>query len=151
MVTYFFSQTVAWSLEDAGSLFCPQHLILRLSYIQLDQKHCLFLLPSTNKFIFRISDLCLLNYCCEHFSLNILVWFWQNTVSPPPPHPVALAVRVVFAEHAVCACRTSWPTWSLWSSIIRLFFKHCFNRHSLYKWIRLLTFASNCLLHVIMA
>jgi len=145
MVTYFFSQTVTWSLEDACSLFCLEHLIFKLSC----KKHCLFLLPGANKFVFRplFTQLLLSTFLSQHFSSV----FGSTQLSPHPPHPIAFEVRVVLAEHAVCACCTSWPMQSLWSSITRLFFKHCFNRHSLYEWIRLLTFASNCLLHVIMA
>ncbi|XP_021255146.1 vesicle transport through interaction with t-SNAREs homolog 1A isoform X3 [Numida meleagris] len=36
----------------------------------------------------------------------------------PPVQPIAEEGRVVLAEHAGCARGTSWPTQSLWSSII---------------------------------
>lgn len=106
MVTFFSSQTVTWSSEDACTLFCPGHLIFKLSCVQLHQMHCLFDCPALTT---PSSDLCLPDYCCQHFCLNIWVCFLAEH-SFPPAHPIALEVRVVLAEHAACACCTSWPT-----------------------------------------
>lgn len=145
-VVFFFSPTVSWSSEGPCRQFCPEHFTSKQSYVQLDQKHCLVLLPSANKFVCRalLTQLLFSAFSSNSFALVLAEH------SFPPVQPIAEEGRVVLAEHAGCACGTSWPTQSLWSSIIWLFFKHCFNRHSLYKWIRLLTFARNCLLHVIM-
>lgn len=104
---HFFSpQTVTWSSEDACTLFCPGHLIFKLRCVQLHQTHCLFYCPALTA---PSSDLSLPNYCCQHFCLNIWVCFLAEH-SFPPAHPIALEVRVVLAEHAACACCTSWPT-----------------------------------------
>lgn len=79
-----FSQIVTWSLEDACRLFCSEHFIFKLSCLQLDQKHCLFLLPSANKFVFRplFTRLLLSPFLSKHFGLV----FGRRQFSPPPPH-----------------------------------------------------------------
>lgn len=97
-----FAQTVTWSLEDACSRFCPEHLIFKLSCIQLDQKHCLFLLPSANKFIFRplFTQLLLSTFLSKHFG-SILA---ERSFPTPLTPPIALEVHVALAERVyVCA------------------------------------------------
>lgn len=91
----FFSWTLTWSLEDACSLFCPEHFIFKLSSIHLDQKRCLFLLPSANKFIIRalFTQLLLSAFLSKRFV------FRRTEFSCSPTHSV----------RGMCgACRACW-------------------------------------------
>lgn len=93
----FFSPSVSWSSEDVCCQFCPEHFISKPSYVQLDQKHCLFILPSANKFVFRalLTQLLFSAFLSNSFAFVLAKHGF------PPVQPIAEEGRVVL-------CRTCW-------------------------------------------
>lgn len=84
MLLFSFSPSLSWSSEDACHQFCPEHFISKLSYVQLDQKHCLFILPSANKFVFRalLTQLLFSAFLSNNFAFVLA----KHGFSPSPTH-----------------------------------------------------------------
>lgn len=74
----FFSQAVTCSFGVAYSLFCPEHLIFKLSFTQLDQHHVFSAQRSQMRLQTSIYQLLLSAFLSKHFGL-----FSGRTVSLP--------------------------------------------------------------------